>query len=125
VRDEDLIREGGDHLVAAQRRVPGDAPGRCDEGREHEQATRVEGGAAFRREAHAREGSGRAEDDGLLAAQEDAQARLLDGRVKAADDRGALIAQAPRGVVGAQDRVAGRAGRAEERGSVPAAAGRL
>jgi len=36
VRDEDLIREGGDDLVAAERRVPGDALGRIDEGGEEE-----------------------------------------------------------------------------------------
>jgi len=111
-----LVGQGGHDLVPVKGRVLGDALWLFAEGGEKQHPSGGEGGAAFRGNPHGVEGAGRANDDGLRAAQEDTQAFLFNRRVEAADDGDARVAQPPGGIVGAEDGVAGGAGGAEEGG---------
>lgn len=86
------------------------------EGRQKQDSPRLEGGAAIGRNPHRVDGASGTDDEGLPAPQQDLQAFLFDRRVKPADHRHVLVAQTPRGVVGAQDGLARRARRAEEGG---------
>ena len=115
VGEIDFVGEGRDEGVAAGGEFGGHALFGGGEGGENQQASGGERGAPVFGEA-LREGARGAEDDGWRAAQEDAQAFLLHGRMEAADDAAARVASMDGLVVGAEDGRAGAAGGAEEPG---------
>jgi len=115
VGEPGFIGEGGDEFVAAAGEVGGDAGFGFGEGGEEEQASGIEGGLPFGRDALGQRSRG-AEDDGLRAAQEDAETFLFHRRMEAADDAPARITPVRGLVVVPQDGAAGTAGGAEERG---------
>lgn len=85
VRYENLIGQGGDELIAASGEHGGDSVGRGGERRQNQQATGSQGLFQVGRYTLA-QGAGRANYDGLRAAQEDLQTFLFDRRMEAADD---------------------------------------
>jgi len=115
VGEAGFVGEGGDEFVTAAGEVGGDAGFGFGKGREEKQATSSEGGLPLRRNAFG-QGSRRAEDDGLGAAQEDAETFPLHRRVEAADDAAAIVAPMRGLVVSAKDGATWTAGGTKERG---------
>ena len=95
VGEADFVGEGSDQSVAAGGEFGGDALFGGGETGEEEQASGIEGGLPVGWDAFGH-GSRGAEDDGLPAAQEDAETFLLHGRMEAADDAPAFVAPACR-----------------------------
>ena len=115
VSDVGIIRESGNDLVAAKRGFPGDASRLFAEGRQEQDASSIEGGAAVSRNSHRINGPTRANDDGLLAPEQDLQAVFLDRRVKSTDDGDAFLSEAASGIMSAQNSLSRCSGGAEER----------
>ena len=113
MRGKNLVGQGGDKFVAAGGEVGGDAAFGLGEDGEDQQAAVGERLFPVRGDAF-RQAPGGTDDDGWLAAQEDAKTLLLDRGMEAADD--AVTAAAPLGgpVVGAEDDAAGAPGGAEQ-----------
>ena len=92
VDDNGVIRQGGGKEVAAAGGFFGGPAHGLGEGGQQEQAPCFKGGPPGAGNAHALQAARQADDDGLVAAQQDIQAILLDGGVEPADDRRALVA---------------------------------
>lgn len=110
-----LVGEGGDELVAAMGQVGGNAGFGVGKGGEDEQPAVGQRLSPFRQDALGQR-SRRADDDGLLAAKQDSEAFLFNGRVKAADDATSGVAPIRRLVVGREDGAARTAGGTKECG---------
>ena len=115
VGEAGFVGEGGDEGVAAGGEFGGHALFGGGEAGEDEQAAFGQRGLPFCGNAFWH-GAGRADDDRLRAAQKDAQAFLLHGRMETANDAAPIIPPTGGLVVGGQNDVAGTAGGTKERG---------
>lgn len=112
--DEDLIGQSRDEVVALGGLLRGGAVLGFAEGREDEQAVLLQARAPGRGYAHGMDGPGRADDDGLVAAEEEGEAFFFHGRLETADGGHSISAETAGEVVGLEDQVAGALHGAEE-----------
>ena len=118
VGDEDSLGEGGNEFVALgcarDRRA---AQCRWEWG-EDQQAALVRRLVPRSRDAHVLDAAGWANDDGLIASQEQSQAFLFHRRLEPADHGDVRIPHRPREVIHLEDDIAGAPAGAEQRGQI-------
>ena len=112
MREKNLIREGGDELVAAGGEFGGDARGRGGEGGQDQKSTGSQGFFPVRGH-NLRQRAGGTNDNGLRAAQENMETLFFNRRVEAADDAAPGIPPLGGLVVGGEDYAAGAFGGTE------------
>ena len=114
MNDQDLVGQSCDELVSLPSGFDGWSPGAFFKRGKNKEAA-GKSATPLRWEPDFIHRASEANDNGLLAAQENSEAVLFNWRVKATDDCHPLVAELPSGVMGPQNDISGSAGGAEQR----------
>ena len=115
VREPDFIGERGDEFVPARGQGAGDAMFVSGDAGQDQQPAIGQRFLPVRRETHFFQTAGGTDDDGLVAAQENAETFFFHRRMKTADNAATGIAPAGGLVVGGEDGLAGATGGTKQR----------
>jgi hypothetical protein len=114
VGEPDFVGESSDEFVAAGGKFGGGALLGSGETGENQKATACQGRFPVGRQTQILQAAGRADDDGLRAAKEDAETLFFHRRMEAADHTPPGVAPMGRLIIGGEDCAARTPGGAEE-----------